>query len=222
MPETRLAIQSKTEAVYVELRRRILEGGLLPGSSINQEQIAVELGVSTTPVREALRRLEAEGLVTAFAHREVVVSQLEPAELASIYEVRECLDALAVSLAAERRTDEDGAAIAEAMERAAARTDGNDAVAENRRFHTAVYRASHNPVLIELLDALWDRSDRYRRAVGFIATDEAVLADHRELAAAVIEGRAVDGAEVMRQHLRRTSETFEAHFRAGVDDDGSD
>jgi DNA-binding GntR family transcriptional regulator len=222
MPGKQLTIKSKSEAVYVELRHRILEGGLLPGSSINQELVATELGVSTTPVREALRRLEAEGLVTAFAHREVVVSQLDPAELTSIYEVRECLDALAVSLAAERRTEEDSAAIIEAMQRVATGTDGGNAVDANRRFHAAVYRASHNPVLVELLDTLWDRSDRYRRAVGFIATDEAVRSDHRELAAAVTEGRAEDGAEVMRRHLRRTSETFDAHFRAGAGPDAPD
>jgi DNA-binding GntR family transcriptional regulator len=211
-----LVIQSKNEAVYAELRQRILSGRLPPGASINQEQVATDLGVSTTPVREALRRLEAEGLVTAFAHREVVVSRLDPAELSAIYEVRETLDALAVSLAAERHTGDDAAQITEAMARVAAGADGDDAVEVNRRFHAAVYTASHNPVLIELLDSLWDRSDRYRRAVGFISTEKTVLEDHRELAAAVLEGRGEDGAAVMRRHLRRTNEAFETRFGAGL------
>src|SRR3954453_19819920 len=86
-----LTYLSKADAVYAELRRRILEGELAPGAALNQEQVAAALGVSTTPVREALRRLESEALVRTVAHREVYVTPLEVEELVALYEVRENL-----------------------------------------------------------------------------------------------------------------------------------
>ena len=68
----------------------------------------------------------------------------------------------------------------------------------NRRYHASIYGACHNPVLIETLDALWDRSDRYRRAVGFMATDAAIQDEHVAIAEAVLARRADESASLMR------------------------
>jgi DNA-binding GntR family transcriptional regulator len=203
-----LANQSKSGAVYVELRRRILEGDLQPGSPLNQEQLAAELGVSTTPLREALRRLDSEGLVTLSAHREASVAPLAPDGLLSIYEVREDLDALAASLAAERHSEADATAIRKAVDRLGTGSQRNQ-LALNRAFHAAIYRACGNPVLIEILDSLWDQSDRYRRAVGFMATEHTIVEEHREIAEAVLAGQGKQSADLMRRHIRRTRATFE-------------
>jgi DNA-binding GntR family transcriptional regulator len=203
-----LATQSKSGAVYVELRRRILEGDLPPGSPLNQEQLAADLGVSTTPLREALRRLDSEGLVTLSAHREASVAPLAPDGLLSIYEVREDLDALAAAHAAERHTDADAAAIRKAVDRLGTGSQRNQ-LALNREFHAAIYRACGNPVLIEILDSLWDQSDRYRRAVGFMATDKTIVEEHRAIAEAVLARRARQSADLMRRHISRTRATFE-------------
>jgi DNA-binding GntR family transcriptional regulator len=201
--------QSKSAAVYIELRRRILGAELAPGSAINQEQLAAELGVSTTPLREALRRLESDGLVSLLAHREAMVSPLDPLELAAVYEVRESLDPLAAALAAERHTEDEAKEIRQATDRA--RKPGReDRMTVNRRYHASIYRACHNPVLVETLDALWDRSDRYRRAVGFMATEPAIQDEHAAIAEAVLARRADESAELMRGHIRRTRAAFEA------------
>lgn len=200
--------QSKSAAVYLELRRRILSAALAPGTAINQEQLAAELGVSTTPLREALRRLESDGLVMLLAHREAVVSPLDPAELVAVYEVRENLDPLAAALAAERHTEAEAKAIRRATERAR-RPGREDRMTVNRRYHASIYGACHNPVLIETLDALWDRSDRYRRAVGFMATDAAIQDEHVAIAEAVLARRADESASLMRGHIRRTRATFQ-------------
>ena len=143
-PAPQLLHHSKSAAVYLELRRRILHAELPPASAINQEQLAAQLGVSTTPLREALRRLESEGLVLPMAHREAVVSPLDPVELEAIYEVREHLDPLAAALAAERHTE----AEADEIRRATARMrkpGRDDPMSVNRRYHAAIYGACHNP-----------------------------------------------------------------------------
>jgi DNA-binding GntR family transcriptional regulator len=200
--------QSKSVAVYGELRRRILTAELAPSTPLNQEQLAAELGVSTTPLREALRRLESEGLVTLLAHREAVVSPLDADELAAIYEVRAELDPLAAALAAGRHDTAEAGGIRDATERM--RKPGReDRLTVNRRYHAAIYRACHNPVLVEVLEGLWDRSDRYRRSVGFMATETTIVDEHLAIAEAVLARRADEAASLMRRHIARTRATFE-------------
>src|SRR6266516_989273 len=88
---------TKAEAVYDVIRRRILSGALEPSAPLNQEALAPEFGVSVTPVREAVRRLEAEGLVRFQAHKSVVVAPLSLDELTEIYDIRLTLDPYAAS-----------------------------------------------------------------------------------------------------------------------------
>jgi DNA-binding GntR family transcriptional regulator len=213
MPLNPLRYLSKADAVYAEVRRRILDGELAAGSSVNQEQFAAQLGVSTTPLREALRRLESEGFVRAVAHRDVVVAPLERDELVALYEVREELDPLAASLAAKRHTE----AERERLLAAAARleTRDGDAVRANREFHAAIYEACHNPVLVELVDSLWDRADRYRRQVGMFARGADVRREHEAIVRAVLDRRARDAAKLMREHLRSGRAAIEAHLDRG-------
>lgn len=199
--------QSKSTLVYRTLRQRILDAELPPAAPINQEQLALELGVSTTPLREALRRLESEGLVTLMAHREAVVAPLDADELVSIYEVREELDPLAAALAAERHTDAEADTIRQATKHMR-RPGRSDRMSVNRGYHAAIYRACHNEALVEVLEGLWNRSDRYRRAVGFMALDDSIIAEHEAIASAVLERRADDAAALMRTHIARTRAAF--------------
>src|SRR5207244_1842085 len=126
-----LPFRTKAEAVYGELRRRILSGVLEPSAPLNQEALAPEFGVSVTPVREAVRRLEAEGLVRFQAHKTVVVAPLSLDELTEIYDIRLTLDPYAASLATIKATD---AELSEIEQRARARRD--------RRRH-ALAQAAH-------------------------------------------------------------------------------
>src|SRR6476660_3222116 len=91
---------TKAEAVYIETRSRILKGTLAPGSAVNQETLAADLGVSITPLREALRRLEMEGLIRLEAHRTMIITPLTSQELHEMYASRMELDPLAAGLAA--------------------------------------------------------------------------------------------------------------------------
>ena len=98
---------TKSDYAYTRVRDLILSGDLAPGMVINQEVLAKEIGISTTPLREALRRLAQNGLVTLGAHRDARVTMLDAEEARDLVELRRVLDPMAASLAAERRTKAD-------------------------------------------------------------------------------------------------------------------
>jgi DNA-binding GntR family transcriptional regulator len=199
---------TKADYAYTEVRRRILTGALSHGATVSQEALAADLDVSTTPLREAMRRLAAEGLVVLDAHRDARVAALTAAEARSLFEVRQQLDPLAVRLAADRRDDADRARIEEAAASLQPLDSGSGlaALEAHRAFHAALYRASHNELLVSLLDGLWDKADRYRRAAlegGEDSPDDRarVRAEHHALMAAVLAGDPAAAEEHMRRHV---------------------
>lgn len=153
---------TKSQAAYLSLRARILRGTITPGATLNQEILAAELRVSTTPLREALQRLEAEGLVKLAAHREVVVSPLSARDIHEIFSVRLQLDPYAGQLAAEIATDAQLQAI-KSLVPPVRHSGPADPLEQNRNFHRAIYTCSGNQLLADILDSLWDKTDRYRR-----------------------------------------------------------
>ncbi|GAB3598114.1 GntR family transcriptional regulator [Microbacterium tumbae] len=192
---------------YAALRGRILDGQLAPGSRLAQDELAAGLGMSITPLREAIRQLASEGLVAVVAHRDVRVSTASASEASDLLETRLALEPSATRLAAARRDDEDLARMAEAAGRLVpvTREGGEHAVAAHRDFHRAVYLASRNDVMIRMLDDLWDKSDRYRRlGLALPGGDEPRIDDlqeHHELLALVRAGDE-DGAEgLARRHV---------------------
>lgn len=199
---------TKAEYAYGAVRERILSGSLPHGAPVSQEALAAELNVSTTPLREAMRRLAAEGLVVLDAHRDARVAPLTADEARSLVEVRRQLDPLAVRLAAERRTEADRDSIrtaAASLEPLAAGS-GPAELEAHRAFHAALYRASHNPLLVGLLDGLWDKSDRYRRAALEGRDDPSddrarVRAEHAAMMTAVLDGDPDAAEEHMRRHV---------------------
>jgi DNA-binding GntR family transcriptional regulator len=198
---------TKSEFAYLTLRNKILSGELAPGETINQATLAPAIGVSTTPLREALRRLKSEGLVELDAHRDARVTMLTAEEARDLLEMRRSLDPLAVALAAERRTKDDIRAIRTAAEGLQPlRSDpAVPHLIAHRRFHTALYLASHNDLLIGALDGLWDKADRYRR-LGLVpergqAERDQKAAEHAALLDCVVAGDAEGAAQIMRQHI---------------------
>jgi DNA-binding GntR family transcriptional regulator len=201
-------VATKSDFAYTTVRNRILGHSYGPGTTLNQAMLARELGISTTPLREALRRLESEGLVELDAYRDARITGLSAEEARDLLEVRRALDPLAASLAAERRGASDIAEMRAAL--AALKPLPNEPdVAElvaHRRFHRAIYRASHNELLISTLDGLWDKADRYR-LIGLQERrseeerDEKV-AEHRGLLDSVVSGDTSGAAAVMLRHIQ--------------------
>ena len=159
----RLAVDTVTLAdrVFQTLREQILQGNYKPGQKFNIDQLARDLGVSNTPIREAMARLERLGLVEIIPYCGPKIKRLSVSQLMDLYEVRIALEELAVKLIVQSEDPDVLQGIAEALlmhERAA---DGNDTravVDADRAFHDALVQASGNSVLLEMLPSLSDRT----------------------------------------------------------------
>ena len=141
------------ERVYAHLRDEILANRLSPGTVLSEVPLAASLGVSRGPVREALGRLAAEGLVTVRPRRGAVVSELSPGEFLQAYQVREALETLAIRLAVPLLTDDDIALLDHLVERQAEAVDDDridDFFALNGEFHELFVRVSGNAPLQDM------------------------------------------------------------------------
>ena len=198
---------TKSELAYARVREMVLGGELEPGAVLNQAVLARQIGISTTPLREALRRLAQQGLVELGAHRDARVAPLDAAEARDLVELRQDLDPLAAGLAAQRRTAADLAEMAQSLARLESLPEDPSPaqLAGHRRFHAAIYKASHNAVLVVTLDGLWDKTDRYRRhALRAGRSDEEAAQraeEHRLLVEAVSDRDAAAATELMRRHV---------------------
>ncbi|MEB8338097.1 GntR family transcriptional regulator [Streptomyces endophyticus] len=198
---------SKSDLAYAELRDQILNGSLPAGSRLAQYDLAESLNMSITPLREAIRRLSSEGLLTVETHRDVRVSTMTADEARQLFEVRLSLDPTAAQLAAKRRTEADITAMRAAVDQLlpVTRQWGEGALAAHRVFHQTLYRASRNDVLIKMLDDLWDKSDRYRRlGLDLPPGDEPRtrdLEEHRRLVDLIVDGQADQAAQLMHDHI---------------------
>lgn len=151
-----LEVQSVADQVYSVLRERIADGDIERGSRLHQEDLAAEFGISRTPVREALRRLAAEGLVDLFANRGARVATANRDQIRSSYEARLVVEPGAARLAARRRP-------ADALERmrAAIRDEEKAGTSPerhykaNRDFHLALVQATENPQVVGFMEQVW-------------------------------------------------------------------
>ncbi|WP_017612627.1 GntR family transcriptional regulator [Nocardiopsis salina] len=204
------AFSSKGGLAYTELRRRITSGELSPGSRLSQYELADELGMSITPLREAIRRLASEDWVEMDAHRDVRVASMSAAEARELLEVRYSLEPSATELAALRRTEDEIAAMRAAADALlpVTRAWGEEAITAHRAFHRAIYATSHNKVLTRLLDDLWDKADRYRRIGLALPAGEdprtVDLNEHHEILELVVDGDAAGAADLVRSHIRHS------------------
>jgi DNA-binding GntR family transcriptional regulator len=147
---------SKSDMVTDVLRDLITDRQLSPGTPLRQRDLAEQFDVSYTPVREALRRLESEGLVVTDVHRGATVARTESEELAENYRIMAALEALAGSLAVAKMTDDDLAEVEALYQEVAACRPDDERLAElNRQFHFRIYECARSPMLLLLMRLLW-------------------------------------------------------------------
>ena len=147
---------SKSDMVADVLRELITDRQLSPGTPLRQRDLAEQFDVSYTPVREALRRLESEGLVVTDVHRGATVAHTESEELEENYRILAALEALAGSLAVAKMTDGDLAEIEALYQEVAACRPDDERLAElNRQFHFRVYECARSPMILVLMRLLW-------------------------------------------------------------------
>ena len=201
----RLNIASVVDQVYTAIRERITSGSLARGARVHQEDLAEELGVSRTPVREALRRLAAEGLVEMRTNRGARVADVDQAGMRVSYEARTVIEPGAARLAAGQRLDEPLARMraAVAAQRRSLRNVQRSFDA-NREFHLALAAASGNEFLSQFAERLWVArigETIYERQV---ETQERMLLDvreHEQILEAIGAGDARRAESLTRRHL---------------------
>jgi DNA-binding GntR family transcriptional regulator len=190
---------SKSDVVAQGIRGLLQSGELAPGDVLRQRDLAKRFGVSPTPVREALRKLEAEGFIATELHRGAVVVRAEDARLFENFLIRANLESLAAGLAAQKVTPEDLAEISRILdEMSKLAPDDARRTALNRQFHFRIYESARSPTLLALLNLLWrsldggPRVDRPREV-----SDQ----HHQMLVQALSRGDSNAAAEYTRLHI---------------------
>ena len=202
-----VSVPSRTEAVLDALKHAILTGRLPPGRPLVENDLAAQLGVSKTPVREALKTLAGAGLVTMSPYKGATVRTVDDALAHSVYDIRVLLEPEAVRRSVERSArSADGnphwAAAAAALEAADRAGDRADRSLANREFHRALYLGCGNDLMVGMLDGLrdqtalvsavvWDRSPSWEREA----------AEHRAILDAALAGSADLSARLLREHI---------------------
>ncbi len=213
---TRKVVQtSLTDQIVAELRRQILNGQLPEGTSLRQEKFAAELGVSRVPLREAIRKLEAEGLLVSELHKGTVVSSLSLDELEELFAIRVRLETWLFELAIPKMTEADFTLAADLIDEAS-RTGAVENWGElNWRFHEALYRPSGSTIALRLLKTVHDNALRYVNLQLHVAQDvERELSDHHGILAYARLRDVRRGVDMLRGHIQRVSRNLVASLSA--------
>ncbi len=188
-----LNVKSLKEQVYEYLRDQMRHGGILPGSAIDMEETSKKLGVSKTPLRDALLQLEMEDFVTILPRRAVVVNELTLDEVRNYYDLIGALEAKALGMSFSRLGSDEIERLerlVEGMEKALASDNFDLYYDRNLRFHDAYLKPCGNPALIKVVNTLKKRLYDFPRQSRFVKEWElASIKEHRELLRLIREGR---------------------------------
>jgi DNA-binding GntR family transcriptional regulator len=200
------------ELVLDAVREAIINGTLKPRERLMEIQLAEELGVSRTPVREALRKLELEGFIVMVPRKGAYVADISFKDIADVFEIRAALEGLAAALAAERITNEE----LEAMERvlaekaeAIAKNDLDRLVETDTKFHEAIYEASRNQRLWTIISNLREQIQRFRTtSLSNPGRSKQSLDEHRNIVEA-IQARDIQlSRKVAQEHIENAEHTL--------------
>ena len=194
------------DAVAVTLREAIVRGIFRAAQPLKADEIAAQLGVSHIPVREALRQLEGEGLVTIYPNRGAIVASLSHADILEIYAIRTTLETAALRVAVPLLS-------AATLRRAAAVLDEYELETDTRRwgeldleFHATLYGLDQQPRLLGIINTLRNQVDRYFHIFGLaVKQRDAFQRDHRAILESCVKRDADTAATHLRHHLERTA-----------------
>ena len=193
------------DVVFKTLRQAILRGELKPGERLMEIQLANKLGVSRTPIREAIRKLELEGLVLMIPRKGAEVADITEKSLKDVLEVRRALEELSVKLTCDRITKEEIKELEQAAEnfRKTMKSKDITEIAEaDVRFHDVIYTATKNQKLIQLLNNLHEQMYRYR--IEYLKDEEVypkLLKEHKEIIERINRGEKEEAARIVCEHI---------------------
>lgn len=196
------------------LRNEILSGLLKGGEQLRQDALAARFGVSKIPVREALSRLEAEGLVAFSRNRGATVVDLSPPEVLELFDIRIALECRAIFLAVPDMTESDFALMSEILERYDRASDPQEWSELNQAFHDALYAPCDRPRLLGLVHSNLKNISRFLRVlISSAVGKEQPIDEHRVLLEACRRGEAEAAATLLEKHILHTQKAFSAAMR---------
>ena len=198
------------ELVYEELKKQILTGKIAPGTRMMEVDLAEEMGVSRTPIREAIRKLAQEGLVIIEPRRGAYASSLSVKDMVDTLEVRENLEGFAAALAAERMSDDQINELLHLADDYADAVNANDPIRVlnmDEVFHNYIYKCSENDTLIKLGELVQERAQRFRYLYyDKLGRYQNMPLEHREIATSIASRNAQKAKELSEGHARRLKE----------------
>lgn len=209
--------RSSPQLIADALRQAIICGQLVPGQPLRQESLAAHFSASRIPLREALRRLESEGWIEFLPNRGARVSGLSAAEVSEIYEIRASLEVTAMKLALPQHTAENLREAEVALRKAQRETQRSRYAQRNREFHAALYAPARRPQLLQMIDTLHSRGERYLRLKLDMpkhknGSDE----EHEALYRAYRERDLKAACTILESHLLKTGEFLAAYLASDM------
>ena len=200
------------EMVFESMREAIIQGRLKPGERLMEIQLADEMGVSRTPIREAIRKLELEGFVVMVPRKGAFVAGISVKDIVDVFEVRAALEALAAGLAAERITPDE----LEELERSlvaiseVSSKDDIDAIVEtDTNFHELIYRASRNERLFQIVIHLKEQIQRFRTtSLSQPGRSKDALEEHRKMVEAISDRNVELAQNLARDHIENAEQSM--------------
>lgn len=210
--DDRTNLRSLRGKVFTQLENDILNGKYQPGESLIETRLSEELGVSRTPIREAIRQLELEGLVQSTPNKGAVVTGISGKDIEDIYTIRTMIEGLAARWAAEKLTTEEIEELKEAVELEEFYTNKNDTnhmLLLDSKFHEIIFKASKSKLLMQILSMLHHYIQRARVA-SLQSPDRAkrALEEHKAILSAIIERDAQKAESLTTKHIRNASVNF--------------
>ena len=198
------------EMVYEELKMQILKGSIIPGTRMMEVELAEEMGVSRTPIREAIRKHEKEGLVTIEPRRGAYASMISTEDMVEILEVRQDLEGLAAYFAADRMTKsqmDELKQVSNNYNKAVKEGNMEAMIKHDTRFHHIIVESCHNKILVQMIEQLQELVLRFR----YIYYDnfrraENMPEEHEAIVAAIAEGDAGKARAAADIHIERLKE----------------
>jgi DNA-binding GntR family transcriptional regulator len=211
-----IASKTKNVAVYKKLRQAIIKGKLKPGQKLVMADLAKSFGLSETPVREAIRRLESDGYVQFTPHMGAIVTNIDERELVEIYLIRSELEALAARLASPHITDKDIEFLVRKnneMELAIQQSKYENLGGLNKEFHLRIYKAAPFQRLYKMICDLWDTFERWPSVFSYVPERAlAAVAEHKKIIE-VLTMKDRDQAELLiKKQKERTMEALQKYL----------
>ncbi|SHM20176.1 transcriptional regulator, GntR family [Caldanaerovirga acetigignens] len=195
------------EIVFEVLRQAIISGDLKPGERLMEVQLAEEMGVSRTPVREAIRKLELEGLVVMIPRKGAYVAGLSLKDAADVFEIRQALEGLAAALAAERITEEEIESLEKILveiNEAAEKEDVDMVIKKDAEFHQILFKATRNDRLVQIINNLKEQIDRFRvQSFTNKARIKSLMEEHKKIVEAITERNVELAKKLAEEHIEK-------------------